>query len=147
MYLGCPYDSDQFIQIASHFQHIFAAYFQNYANSESQRLKFDHALLDQSWLILQSLLVGTPYGDDSGKYEKFIHQLACMFRRQPKVLQDVMKYNEEHIPEFRTSVLSSMFDMSSLLKVADLMNIQMRYHFGISMKRWQHQLAPLWQVR
>ena len=67
-----------------------------------------------------------------------------MFRREPKLLIDIIEHKIELSPLFRDTLLRALFSVEQFEDHSERFNLILKYGQKISKHRWEREVAPAW---
>lgn len=93
---------------------------------------------------MQTLLVGgKPRTDKS--YHSFVQQMCAYYRRQPKLLPDILAETIKLQPDLHRILARGLFDLKRVEQAFDNQNVQLKYGGRVPCARWQKQFSPILQ--
>lgn len=91
------------------------------------------------------MLLGGHIGSSPAKYREFVHQMTCMFRRQPKLLMDIIEHNIQCNPRFKQTLLRAIVPLDKHVEHAEQLNMIFKFSQGISNRKWNTEVVPIWK--
>jgi len=123
-----------------------------YANGEfdasarnRNRTAVDHNKMDTVTDLLQIFMIGKAV-QSAEDQAVFVNNLAAYFRREPHLLQCILRDTIESDPRMRNVFFSVLVDNQKLQKTIARQNLSLKFGGQISDRRWKLQFSPCLQT-